>query len=196
MHEPAADSESRPRTPRVRARGRPRWRRLMGVLGAVMIFTGAVVGIAAIFAPEQTESASVSVVAAVRAGVHHAAAAANDGVPTVVLGGAGDAADIDACSGEFIGVQEYLGKPAGLQPTFAAHNGCGGDVILDWQLGQHVDVIAPAGDTVRHQVVDIRVVPQFGSTTVDIEGVGGALLLQTCFWVADDMRFVGLSPLA
>lgn len=85
----------------------------------------------------------------------------------------------------------YESEDATWPPVFAAHNNCGGDVILSWKLSQEV-FLEEAGEKTVYRIVDIREIPKTWSTTADLKGLGGELALQTCLYGEDLMRFVGL----
>lgn len=177
-------------------RTKRRGRALMATAGALTI-AGAGIATWALIQPEEAERTISSAVGSYRQVTQQAAdAVLREGVPHVTLGDPGGQAELDACTGEFVEMVEYAEFHPGLQPTYSAHNGCGGDVLLPWELGQEVDITGTDGQTRRYVVTDERVTAQVGVTTADIAGMDGELLLQTCFWVADDMRFVALEPAA
>lgn len=118
---------------------------------------------------------------------------ATGGTPTVVLGGQGGQAEIDRCDGTFVRLAEFA-EVHDLQPTYSAHNGCGGNAILPLGIGDVVDVVGEDGVVVQHEVVDVRNVPQRTSTTEDVKGMGGEILVQTCYWDDRTMKFTGLAP--
>lgn len=111
-------------------------------------------------------------------------------LPTVTLGVTGGTTELDGCDGTFTQMTSYEGGD--VPPVWAAHNGCEGDILLPWEIGQHVGV---AGNDRVYEVVDIRHTPQVWATIDDIEGIEGELALQTCFYGQDKMKFVGLRPI-
>ncbi|WP_424468087.1 hypothetical protein [Pseudoclavibacter helvolus] len=113
-------------------------------------------------------------------------------MPSVRLGDLGSEALMDACDGSFPQLESYAAQD-GLQPVYAAHNGCGGDVILPWSVGERVEVVAADGSASVYVVSDFRDVAKFGSSTRDVLGLTGSLLLQTCHWGDPQMRFVALT---
>lgn len=114
--------------------------------------------------------------------------------PEVTLGPLGGQYEIDLCqNGVFIEVDAYK-VDSGVQDIFAAHNGCGGDIILNWDLDQEVIVTDADGSSTRYFVSDSRVTPQVGIETTALHGMEGSILLQACFWGSGEMRFVALTP--
>lgn len=110
---------------------------------------------------------------------------------SVSLGATGGEAELKRCDGTFTHLTAY---GAGLAtPVWAAHNNCGGDVVLSWVIGQQVTVTT--GDTsATYVVVDARETSKTKGKTEDLIGMTGLLLLQTCYYGEDRMRFVGLDP--
>lgn len=118
-------------------------------------------------------------------------------VVTVTVNGEGGEADLDrAAPGEFVEMVGY--RIDGVPPVYAAHNFSGGDVVLGWQFGQHVDVHdAVTGVTTSYVFVDERTTRKWGYVSVEeIVGLRGAIALQSCVYGVDQMRFVGLIPVA
>ena len=109
-------------------------------------------------------------------------------LPQVTLGAEGDTADLDRCTGEFTEMISY--RAGGIPPLYSAHNNCGGDIILGWDIGQRVKV---AGSDVVYEVVEERHAPQ-PSGAERLEGMSGELILQTCYYGENRMRFVALAP--
>ncbi|MGW9159713.1 hypothetical protein [Microbacterium sp. NPDC055665] len=138
---------------------------------------------AAVLAPESVEAAWGSV----RAVVVSAPQALTGDLPEITLGRSGTAADLDTCDGTFTQMLEYSNPQA--PPVWAAHNNCGGDVVLPWTEGQQFRI----GDTV-YEVLEVRRLPKFTSTARDLTGLGGELALQTCLYGEHTMAFLGASP--
>lgn len=111
-----------------------------------------------------------------------------DRLPEVRLGGEGGMRELDRCDGSFTEMVSY--RRDGVPPLFAAHNNCGGDVILGWDVGQRVAV---AGSDVVYEVVEERHTPKW-SDVDRIVGMSGVFLLQTCFYGENRMRFLALTP--
>lgn len=112
-----------------------------------------------------------------------------DAIPEIVLGTEGGKRELDECDGRFTEMVSY--RSAGILPLYAAHNVCGGDVILGWDIGQRVRV--RGSDTV-YVVVEERHTPQ-GTSGDLLRGMAGEFMLQTCFYGENRMRFLSLSPL-
>ncbi len=184
------------RRSRARTRARRRLRRaVLYTLGAGAMALGAATLGLSLFAPHLVERGYGEA----RAAANEAAlllappATANgERMPSVRLGDLGSEALMDACDGSFPQLESYAAQD-GLQPVYAAHNGCGGDVILPWSVGERVEVVAADGSASVYVVSDFRDVAKFGSSTRDVLGLTGSLLLQTCHWGDPQMRFVALT---
>ena len=166
------------------------WGAISGVLVVALIAIGVAGLISTTVAPEWTEEVVGNAVAQVQQ------TAADAGVtppPVLTLAGPGGQAELDRCDGTWTQMVQYIegGVP---QPVHSAHNGCGGNPLLTLEMGGTIDVRQLDGTVVTYQAVDERRVAQVGTTTADIMGMGGDLILQTCFWDNATMRFVGLSP--
>jgi hypothetical protein len=107
---------------------------------------------------------------------------------TLYIAGYGDQPEIDACIGWII-LTRY--QENNIQPTIAEHNNCGGAAILDLPIGYRLNLVGGGLDGV-YEIVDSRDAPQNG-TTLDIQGIAGELLAQSCYFNSDYMRFIGLS---
>lgn len=108
----------------------------------------------------------------------------------VTLGVVGGQAELDLCDGTFTHTDLYgTSQP----PVWAAHNNCGGDVILPWETGQEI-AVSFDGTVTMYRVVETRDTPKKGATTEDLAGIGGELLLQTCYYGENRMKFLALSP--
>lgn len=107
---------------------------------------------------------------------------------TLYVSGYGDQSDIDACIGWII-FTPYEGH--NIQPTIAEHNNCGGAAILELPIGARLQVMGSGLDGV-YEIVDSRDAPQSG-TTLDIQGINGDILAQSCYFNSQYMRFIGLT---
>ena len=172
--------------------------RVWGVISGVLVVGLIAVGVAGLIstavAPEWTEEVVGNAVGNAVAQVQQTAVDA--GVtppPLLTLAGPGGQAELDRCDGTWTQMVQYIegGVP---QPVHSAHNGCGGNPLLTLEMGGTIDVRQLDGTVVTYQAVDERRVAQVGTTTADIMGMGGDLILQTCFWDNATMRFLGLSP--
>lgn len=97
---------------------------------------GILVGLA--LAPEQLAHAYGMVKTAATKAVSDLREETFGELPTVTLGQTGDVEELDNCDGTFTEMTSYEGSDA--PPVWAAHNGCQGDVLLPWELGQHIQV--------------------------------------------------------
>lgn len=113
-------------------------------------------------------------------------------LPTVRLIPAGGTQQLRKCDPDsFAEMTGYQRRD--LPPTYAAHNLCGGDVILAWEVGQQVKIV---GSATVYEVVDLRVIPKFHVDTEDLVGIEGELLLQSCFYGEPRMKIVGLAAIS
>lgn len=114
--------------------------------------------------------------------------------PHVGLGETGRVELLDICDSLFYGMESYQVN-AELIPVYAAHNNCGGDVVLAWDVGDRI-YIEGDGHAGLYEVVEVRITPKTWATTDDLVGLTGELALQSCYYGVDQMRFLGLSPVA
>lgn len=110
-------------------------------------------------------------------------------LPRVRLGASGGIPELDRCDGTFTEMKSYEGTGR-VPPVWAAHNACGGDVTLPWQIGQLV-TIDDSGDT--YEVVEVRDTAKRWVTTEALLDLKGDLALQTCYYGEERMKFVGLT---
>lgn len=108
--------------------------------------------------------------------------------PTVYLGVLGDETELDWCDGTFIELEPY--RVDGVLPVYAAHNNCGGDIILTWDIGDTVHI---GGEQKPYVVVEERTTRKWSQIS-SLRGMAGELALQTCFYGEDRMRFLSLAP--
>lgn len=109
-------------------------------------------------------------------------------VATVRLGGLGGQKQVDRCDGSFIEIESYRIVQE-LQPTYSAHNGCGGGAILPLQVGSQLFV---NGD--KYVVVSLRDLPKTSKVS-QIVGMDGDIILQTCYWRSNTMKFIGIEKI-
>ncbi|GAB6855946.1 hypothetical protein [Microbacterium xylanilyticum] len=157
-----------------------------GTVAALALLIGAV----ALFAPSTAEYVYGQAKTGAQSAIGQALAPIVDATPTIRLGGTGDRASLNDCDGSFTGMTSYGSE---IPTVYAAHNNCGGDVLLPWQLGQRVNVVDESGTTRAYTVIDIRTVPKTWGTVQDLVGIKGAFALQTCFYGENLMKFVGLT---
>jgi hypothetical protein len=139
-----------------------------------------------VLAPEATDRVTGNVKVAIHEQVQQIIA---PGVlAEITLGVEGGMRELDRCDGTFTEMTSY--RVPEVLPLYAAHNNCGGDVILAWELGQHVRV---AGSNVIYEVVEERHTPKWSNVDV-LEGMAGEFMVQTCFYGENKMRFLALAP--
>lgn len=112
--------------------------------------------------------------------------------PVVVLGASGGQVELDRCDGTFTHLHSY--DRDDIAHVWAAHNTCSGDVVLPREIGDRIEV-RRAGTATLYEVVDARDLPKTWSTTDDLLGLRGELILQTCYFGEQRMRFIGLERL-
>lgn len=159
---------------------------LLGMLGTALIFAGAAVLAASLFAPTSVERGYGQVKAAVND------VAAEVQLPAVRLGVEGGQAELDVCDGSFIEMTSYR-NTVGVPAVYAAHNNCGGDIVLNWEVGTQFEVEGQPG---TFEVVDVRHTAKHWETTEALIGLQGDFALQSCFYGEDRMQFVGVRPVA
>lgn len=111
--------------------------------------------------------------------------------PTVYLDVDGGAAALKTCDDRFSEVAPAVGERPGV---WAAHNLCGGDVVLGLELGD--TVLVDAAGVVESFVVNDSILGSKTATYVDdLAELRGELILQSCYYGGTDvpMRFVSLS---
>lgn len=160
-------------------------KRRFGLVAVSLLLLG--IGSATLTAAAVDPQAIETVWGSARAVMVTAPLALSGDLPEVTLGASGTAADLDLCDGTFTEMVDYDAE--GVPPVWAAHNKCGGDVILPWSVGQHLVI-----DSQEYEVVDMMTVPKFTSTVDDVAGLEGMLALQTCLYGDPQIRFVGVAP--
>lgn len=181
-----------------------RWvRRVALGLGALLMVAGLALGTTAMVAPEKAEKVygdmkvqGGQVVDRVVETVTEKATGERQ-YPTVRLGASSsDIKVLNRCDGSFFGMLGYQDSNH-IIPVYAAHNNCGGDILLPWKVGTQVRVEGKG----IYEVVDIRETKkrwpngQKGSTD-ELVGLRGEFALQSCFYGENRMKFVGLSPVS
>jgi len=178
------DSHSAEERPRASRRVRRRMRALL-LTSMVLVALGAVFLAASVFAPDLVDKTTGDVKVAVQKLLHQLLAP--DELPEIRLGGEGGMLELDHCDGTFTEMITY--RIDGVPPLFAAHNNCGGDVILGWELGQRVTV---AGSDTVYEVVEERHTPKWSNVEV-LVGMSGEFMVQTCFY-GENKMFLALAP--
>ncbi|MBF0816883.1 hypothetical protein E4U02_10710 [Microbacterium paludicola] len=176
-----------PSRTRREARARRRVRRLITVALIAALVTGLAIGISAWLWPDQVGEAYGD--AQIAIGRWRIAAIGE--VPHAVLGASGTEQELDRCDGTFTEMLPY--ERDDVPPVWAAHNNCGGDVILPLEIGDQID-LERDGETTHYRVIDIRHTPKVWATTEGLIGIAGDLALQSCFYGdrTAPMKFVGL----
>ncbi|WP_404430775.1 hypothetical protein LG299_12675 [Microbacterium lacus] len=139
-----------------------------------------------VFAPEATDRVTGNLKVAVQERVQEIIAPG--ALSQITLGVEGGMRELDRCDGTFTEMTSY--RLDGVLPLYAAHNNCGGDVILAWEIGQQVRI---AGSDVVYEVIEERHTPKWSNVDV-LEGMTGEFMVQTCFYGENKMRFLALAP--
>ncbi len=163
-------------------------RRRFGLLFASIVLVGLGMSFlsASVFAPDLVDKVTGDVKVSVLKQFHQIFAP--DELPTIRLGGEGGMVELDHCDGTFTEMVSY--RIDDVLPLFAAHNNCGGDVILGWDLGQRVMI---EGSDVVYEVVEERHTPKWSNVEA-LVGMTGEFMVQTCFYGENRMRFLSLAP--
>ncbi|WP_311259020.1 hypothetical protein [Microbacterium sp. WCS2018Hpa-9] len=179
----ASDREDPGETARDR---RPR--RRFGLLFASIVLVGLGMSFlsASVLAPDLVDKVTGDLKVSVLKQFHQTFAP--DELPTISLGAEGGMVELDHCDGTFTEMVSY--RIDDVLPLFAAHNNCGGDVILGWDLGQRVMV---EGSDVVYEVVEERHTPKWSNVEA-LAGMTGDFMVQTCFYGENKMRFLSLAP--
>lgn len=114
---------------------------------------------------------------------------------TVRLGASGGDPEVDRCDGTFTEMLAYQKTTYEVPPVWAAHNNCGGDVVLPLKTGDVIELNRNGESTVV-KVVDIREASKLTGKTSDLHGMKGSLVLQSCYYGVDTMRFVGVEAVS
>ena len=168
------------------SKSRRSWpKRLLSVLAALLILTGLGLIAGTIFFPDEAEKIAGEVRIATGQTIMKAKGQAH---PIIRLGVRGGKRELDRCDGSFIEMASY--ETEGLQPVFAAHNNCKGEVLLPLKIGELVEVKGHG----LHVITDIRYTKKTWSTTNDIMDMTGDFIVQSCFYGENRMKFIGLTP--
>lgn len=166
------------------------WRWVGTTFSIVLIVAGAAAVTFTVAAPQESERLSGEVVIA----AHQVADAVTGAPSTVSLGAEGTPRTLDRCDGTFTRILAYE-ETSGVLPTWAAHNGCDGDVILPLQLGD--TLMIEGGDAPGlYEVVDSRQTAKQWAAVSELEGMHGDFVLQTCFYGRPHMLFLGVERVA
>lgn len=117
----------------------------------------------------------------IKAAHDHPAVPSAPAIPTwsVAITAIGLQAEIDACQWVRMDFSAAV-----TIPVVAAHNFCGGDIVLQMQSGQAVS-LSGAGLDGSYVVVAARDAQADQDAVDAISGLAGDVILQTCYW-ADD----------
>lgn len=160
------------------------------VLGTLAVTLGVLLLVLQALFPTQLERVVGEAQVAVASTVTDAVQEVSGTYPTITLGPPGGRREMNWCDGRFIEMESY--RITDVLPVYAAHNNCGGAIILGWQIGDQVKI---AGSDVLYEVVDERHTKKWGNIA-SLRGMHGELLVQTCFFGQTNMRFLGLQPVA
>jgi hypothetical protein len=169
-----------------RARRRRRNRSWILIVSIMCILSGLSMVGGSVVAPEAVDKVTGNAKVAIKKQVQ--AVVAPDELPEITLGPEGGIRDLDQCDGTFTEMISY--RTADVLPLYAAHNKCGGDIILGWELGDRIRV---AGSDVVYEVVEERHTPKW-SRVDTLRGMTGEFMVQTCFYGEPRMRFLALAP--
>ncbi|MEV7610034.1 hypothetical protein AB0N61_11170 [Microbacterium sp. NPDC089320] len=163
-------------------------RRRVGLLFASILLVGCGVAFlaASILAPDAVDKVTGDAKVSVLKSFHQIFSP--DELPVIRLGVEGSMVELDRCDGTFTEMVSY--RIDDVLPLYAAHNNCGGDVILGWDLGQRVTV---EGSDIVYEVVEERHTPKW-SNVEELAGMTGEFMVQTCFYGENRMRFLSLAP--
>lgn len=163
-----------------------RGRRFLLVLSVLTLAGGITLFGASVFAPQVVDRVVGNTGVAIQKQVREIVA---PGVlPELRLGIEGGMPELDLCDGTFTEMVGY--RSDDVLPLYAAHNNCGGGIILGWPLGQHVRI---AGAEAVYEVVEERYTPKWSSVDV-LEGMTGEFMVQTCVFGENRMRIISLAP--
>jgi hypothetical protein len=174
-------------------RRRPRSLVLRAV-AAVLILGGVALGVLALVAPQRIEGAYGATKVAIDRAASDLRSTVFHDLPHARLGVAGGLPELNRCDDTFTLMSSYTSD--GVPPVWAAHNNCGGDIVLGWKKGDHVVIDTADGGSAEYEVVEVRDIDKTWSSTADLVGLEGDLALQTCFYGRQLMSFVGLSAVA
>ena len=159
--------------------------RFLTILGILLLTMGLGLTLFAIFLPQEAEKIAGEARIATGQAVMKAQGKKH---PTVRLGVRGGKPELNRCDGTFIEMASY--ETEGLQPVYAAHNNCKGEVVLPLKLGEKIKV----KDRGMYRITDIRYTKKTWSTTDEILDMDGELILQSCFYGENRMKFIAITP--
>lgn len=154
------------------------------IAGIVVFILGAALLLVQLLFPAQLERTIGEAQVVVKGVIQEA----SPDYPTITLGPLGGKREMNWCDGRFIEMKSY--QITDVLPVYAAHNNCGGDIILSWSIGDHVKI---TGSDTLYEVVDERHTKKWGNVG-SLRGMHGELLVQTCYYGQNKMRFLALAP--
>jgi hypothetical protein len=163
-----------------------RVRRTLLVLAVMFVVTGLTLFGGTVLAPQFVDKVTGDAGVAIDKAIH--GIVAPGALPEIRLGVEGGMSELDRCDGTFTEMVSY--RVDDVLPLYAAHNICGGGIILGWPIGQHIRV---AGSDVVYEVVEERFTPKWSHVDV-LKGMSGEFMLQTCVFGENRMRILGLAP--
>ncbi len=107
---------------------------------------------------------------------------------TVNIANQGGSKEMDYCADGFTEMIYYEGLEG--RTLLSRHNNCGGDIVLPMEVGDHVII---AGDQ-EYVITELRDTTK-ETTTAAINNMNGEVILQSCYWHENRMKFVALTPL-
>lgn len=165
---------------------RTRGQRALLVVSICLVAVGAALLAGSVFAPDLVSRAAGAVKVEVERQLQRILTP--DELPVIRLGPEGGLIELDLCDGTFTEMVSY--RMDGVPPLYAAHNNCGGDILLGWEIGDRVRI--EGSDTV-YTVVEERHTPKW-SHIEKLVGMSGEIVLQTCYYGENRMRFLALAP--
>lgn len=106
---------------------------------------------------------------------------------TIHISNEGGDVEMDYCASGFTEMIHYEGLND--KRLLSQHNNCGGDIVLPMELGDHVVI---EGDQ-EYVITELRDTTK-QITTAAINDMNGDVLLQSCYYKDNKMKFVALTP--
>lgn len=108
---------------------------------------------------------------------------------TISIANKGGIEEMDDCAAGFTEMIYYEGLEN--KTLLSSHNKCGGDIVLPMEVGDHVII---SGDK-EYVITELRDTTK-DTTTSAINNMNGKVILQSCYWHENRMKFVALTPLS
>jgi hypothetical protein len=106
---------------------------------------------------------------------------------TIHISNEGGEPEMDACANGFTNMTVY--KNLGEHKLLSQHNHCGGDIIIPMEQDDHVII---EGDQ-EYVITELRETTKT-SRTSEIKDMNGEVILQSCYYRENRMKFVALTP--